>query len=229
MQRPRTPSQLSESLHQRLNSYALAASAAGVGMLALAQPAEAKIVYTRTHHILTNGTLPIPVAGTNVFNLSDKFYISTGSWSSQFLNINASGSAAVVGGKGSAYALRRGQVIGSKDGFQTGKGLMAGAFCETQISASSVFGPFANTTQRYLGLKFNLHGKFHYGWARFNRVKASACNGGPAISATLTGYAYETIPNKFIIAGKTHGGASLGALAAGSTALSRRQHKIRSK
>jgi hypothetical protein len=70
---------------------------------------------------------------------------------------------------------------------------MAEEFCETQVSQSTVFGPFANKTERYLGLKFNLHGKFRYGWARFSRVKASACNGGPAISATLTGYAYETI------------------------------------
>ncbi len=40
---PRTPSRLSDSLHHRLNMYALAASAAGVGVLALAQPAEAEI------------------------------------------------------------------------------------------------------------------------------------------------------------------------------------------
>jgi len=40
---------LSSSLEHRLNSYALAASAAGVSFLALAQPAEAKIVYTPEH------------------------------------------------------------------------------------------------------------------------------------------------------------------------------------
>jgi hypothetical protein len=32
--------------------YALAASAAGVGALALAQPCEAKIIYTKAHHII---------------------------------------------------------------------------------------------------------------------------------------------------------------------------------
>ena len=45
----KTASNLSESVHQRLNMYALAASAAGVGVLALAQPAEAKIIYTPAH------------------------------------------------------------------------------------------------------------------------------------------------------------------------------------
>lgn len=50
------PSTLSESLHQRLNSYALAASAAGVGVLALAQPAEARIIYTPKHVVLEKGS-----------------------------------------------------------------------------------------------------------------------------------------------------------------------------
>jgi len=47
------------------------------------------------------------------------------------------------------------------------------------------------------------------------------------VSATLTGYAYETIPGKAIITGKTHGpdvitlqDASLGHLARGASGLS---------
>jgi hypothetical protein len=186
---------------------------------------------------LANGTLPIPVDGTHDFTLTDKFYIITGSWSTQLLNINANSRASVVGNNGSASALRRGAVIGPKDGFETGKVLMAGGFCETQISSSRVFGPFANTTQRYLGLKFKFRGKVHYGWARFSSVKASACNGGPAVSATLTGFAYETIAGKSIKAGQTQDRAdipdgaalrpgaarplvTLGMLAMGSPALS---------
>ena len=50
---------------------------------------------------------------------------------------------------------------------------------------------------RYLGVKFEIDGKTHYGWARMI-VKVAGVN----ITATLTGYAYETIPNKTIIAGK---------------------------
>jgi hypothetical protein len=181
-------------------------SAAGVGIVS-AQPAQAKIVYTPTHHTLANGTLPIPIDGTHDFNLSDKFYIIAGSWSTQLLNLNVSGSAGVVGAKGSAAALKHGAVIGPSDKFQTGKALMAGGFCETQITSSRVFGAFANTTQRYLGLKFKVNGKVHYGWVRFASVKASACNGGPGVTAVLTGYAYETIPGKSIKAGQTKGTA----------------------
>jgi hypothetical protein len=189
------------------------------------------------------------VDGTHDFTLSDKFYIITGSWSTQLLNINLSGNASVVGSKGSATALRKGAVIGPTDKFQAGKGLMAGGFCETQISSSRVFGPFANTTQRYLGLKFKVNGKVHYGWARFSSITAAACNGGPAVSATLTGYAFETIAGKSIIAGKTEGPdndievpnasltaptpepATLGILALGSSGLSiwRREEPVGAK
>jgi hypothetical protein len=88
-------------------------------------------------------------------------------------------------------------------------------------------------------LKFKLNGRLHYGWARVTTVKASACNGGPAVSATLTGFAYETIPGKSLKAGQTKKSddtsigepnaslttptpepATLGALAMGAPALS---------
>jgi hypothetical protein len=142
--------------------------------------------------------------------LRNTFHVSTGSWSTQLLDINMKGSAFVVGSKGSAAALKRGAVIGPAAKFQTGKVLMAGAFRETQISSTRVFGPFANTTHRFLGLKFKVQGKVHYGWARFSSVIASASN-GPMISATLTGYAFETIPNKTIVAGQTKGPDDAGA------------------
>src|ERR1700732_1232905 len=45
----RTPVKLSHSINQRLSVYTLTATAAGVGLMALAQPAQAKIVYTPAH------------------------------------------------------------------------------------------------------------------------------------------------------------------------------------
>ena len=46
---PRPVSQLSEAVNHKLTLYALAASSAGLGLLALPQPAEAMVVYTKTH------------------------------------------------------------------------------------------------------------------------------------------------------------------------------------
>jgi hypothetical protein len=48
----RKTANLSNSLNHQLNSYALAASAAGVSLLALAQPAEGKIIYKPAHHVI---------------------------------------------------------------------------------------------------------------------------------------------------------------------------------
>jgi hypothetical protein len=48
-------------------------------------------------------------------------------------------------------------------------------------------GFWLNGTNRYLGIKFYIDGEIHYGWARLNAY---------AGHATLTGYAYETEPNK---------------------------------
>ncbi len=73
----------------------------------------------------------------------------------------------------------------------------------------------------YLGLKFSIHGQFHYGWARLNVFTNW---NAPGFTAALLGYAYETIPNKPIITGKTKGPdvitiqpATLGHLARGAT------------
>jgi hypothetical protein len=54
----------------------------------------------------------------------------------------------------------------------------------------------------YLGLRFQVHGKTHYGWARLRVVSNFP---DERLDATLLGYAYETVPNKAIIAGKTRG------------------------
>ena len=59
-----------------------------------------------------------------------------------------------------------------------------------------------SNSQAYLGLKFTIKGTIHFGWAR---VKVDTLQTQQKFSATLTGYAYETIPGKPIIAGATKG------------------------
>ena len=79
---------------------------------------------------------------------------------------------------------------------------------------------------RYLGLKFVIHGKVHYGWARLS-VTLAHHRQYDDVSGTLTGYAYETIPNKAILAGQITGPdvitvqpETLGGLARGKNSLS---------
>jgi hypothetical protein len=60
-------------------------------------------------------------------------------------------------------------------------------------------GPWGNVADKFLGLRFGINGEPHYGWARLTvDVRRE---GFPTIRARLTGYAYETEPNKTILAG----------------------------
>jgi hypothetical protein len=99
-----------------------------------------------------------------------------------------------------AAALRAGTRIGRERPFQKKRLVMAGFFSEHSHSVFSFYGPWRYATNRYLGLKFSIKGKIHFGWARLT-VSASR----PGFTATLTGYAYETVPSEAIVAGKTKG------------------------
>ena len=67
-----------------------------------------------------------------------------------------------------------------------------GASCPTFRLRVRIWG---NAQGRFLGLEFTVQGQKHFGWARFNVTSS--------VAVTLTGYAYETEPNKPIRAGDT--------------------------
>ncbi len=225
----RKPSSLSESVQRQLNAYALAASAAGVGMVALALPAEAKIVYTQTHTVIPGHTrhLPLDLNHDGIVDFSfANWSFSNGSklWLSP---PKGATSLNEVWGTGrrrgqSAFALRRGVQIGPSRRFRSDiYDSMAGIFNFGGTGTERYYGLWKDVDGRYLGLKFAINGKMHYGWARLNVHFAGSF---PLIRAVLTGYAYETIPNKPIITGKIKGPdvitlqpGSLGALAAGAS------------
>jgi hypothetical protein len=218
--------------------YAFAASAAGVGILALAQSAGAKIVYTKTNvHILNNIPLDLNNDGTADFNFgtfwaSDDCIFGSGS---DNIAPAATGNRIWRNGSGYATALHPGVSVGRKSPLVARKLVMGRAWWQCSCGGtckSGYDGPWENggkgVTNRYLGLEFKIKGKTHYGWARLNFHELSA--------AYLTGYAYETIPNKPIVTGKTRGPdevsqdantaanpakpATLGALARGAPGLS---------
>src|SRR5580692_2491567 len=91
----RAPSNLSESVHHQLNTYALAATAAGVGMLAFVQPSEAEIVYTPAHlAIKANGGLfsfDLDHNGVSDFGISNKGSVTSASY--RMLRVRESRSA----------------------------------------------------------------------------------------------------------------------------------------
>ena len=234
------PADLPESLCHRLNSYALAASAAGVSVLALASASEAKVVYTETHQV-TRARVPLFIDlnhdGIKDFVLRTTYYrgsyFEVGLDASGYRNINN----AVAGRRFShssyflsaASALRAGARIGPKRKFPVHHPFMAVEFFNGDRSQYSDLGPWAakgkGVRNRYLGLKFVVHGEVHYGWAKLS-VTLGHRRQTDDVIGTLTGYAYETIPNKAIVAGKTKGTdvvtvqpTSLGHLARGAPAI----------
>jgi len=205
----RKTANLSDSVHQRLNVYALAASAAGV--LALTPSAEAKIVYTPAHRRLSlnkNFFLDLNHDGIDDF----KFNFAARKTSSQMfddhLDINGvKPSDSVVWfhstiheGGSCALALPKGRTVGSRQAFKRGPLIMLNTYANTSNRTTYCTSQHVKKGQAYLGLKFSINGKIHYGWARLANVF-----GGPNPGAELTGYAYETMPDKPIITGKTKG------------------------
>jgi hypothetical protein len=102
-----------------------------------------------------------------------------------------------------------------------------GAVDFSGFPSSGTSGQWLYTKHRYLGLQFTVDGQLHYGWARVEVTLIRASLGQRGIQATLTGYAYETIPNRPIITGKTTGPdvvtldpATLGHLAQGAAGIS---------
>lgn len=250
--RPRMTANFSASVHQQLNMYALAASAAGVGMLALAQRAEAKIVYTPAEHVIEprhSYNIDLNHDRITDFTITNHVSACTDYCFFELRQTPAAGNGAVGYVVGSQFlldsALHLGARIGPRSPFK-GAATMVLARSDHYTSGRTIlYGPWTNVKDRYLGFKFQIKGETHYGWARLNVTVRKT-----TITATLTGYAYETIPNKPIIAGKTtepddasveelnHAlaaptsePATLGALALGSSGLSiwRREDLVESK
>jgi hypothetical protein len=212
-------------------------------LLALALPAEAKIVYTPANQILPVGDsyLDLNHDGVDDFKftvVSDHPTCST--WQGLGAHRNTCGNSSYVSvwlspqGAGNAFvpilflsgeaaALPWGAPIKVNGSWGSGRGLMACGRCFPPP------GYWINVKNRYLGLKFVVNGETHLGWARLN-VKFY----GNSVKAVLTGYAYETIPNKNVRAGDNYSGpresasnptpdapqiGSLGALALGAEGI----------
>lgn len=202
--------QLSEPLLHHLNAYTRAATAAGVASLALAQPADGKIVYTPAHiRIAVNhgvAELDLNHDGINDFRFTNRYGTQLQQHSTlnvapaQKLNRVWAGScSADFKTSHCAVALLKGSTVGPKSPFQKGPSILLMASHQGNRTSGSYFGEWA-LKDAYLGLKFVIKGKTHFGWARVDVDGRSK-----GFVATITGYAYETVPNRPIVAGRTKG------------------------
>ena len=222
----KTKTHLSARLSKSLTAYGLAASAAGVGVLALVQPADARVIFTKTQqklgplHPVIN--IDLNNDGTQDFRMAESAPSFAPSHASSFLDIRGGPGHFVTvdlahqgqGGE-AAPALPAGVAISSENKFEFRSLFMYG--CGRN---SSCIGPWHDAKNRYLGLKILINGEAHFGWARISVHRGGF---GMPIHALLTGYAYETEPGKAIVTGDTgelQEHPTLGQLARGASGIS---------
>ncbi len=206
MSRPaRSTVRLSPVIHKRLSAYAVAAGAAGVGALALTPPSEAEVVYTPPDHVIViNHGHSYNLAPQSRWN--HRFYVTGKIVRRNFHLLHGSFHPPRSWKWGSRLPDGAGRPMGCRAQSRCGHWPLSVlprknhgrdcGFCGFHLLRRS----WLNVKNRYLGLSFQINGETHYGWARLNVQSA-----GHTLTAVLTGYAYETIANKPIIAGKTGG------------------------
>jgi hypothetical protein len=240
----------SKKLNRQISLYALAASAAGVSVLALAQPAQSEVVITKkTVPIAPSTFVGISFANNGINDFSFFLSAAFSSFSTLLDGYNLS-MRSLKNGKGivgtrptgairpDVSALVRGAKIGPSADFVSS---VVGDF---GVTVERSFIPYGggpkqfvgkwggNPKNRYVGVRFLINGETHYGWVRLTVTTPP----DKFISAKITAYAYETVANKPIQAGiveapiaeiqalgdiQNQSGPSLGMLALGADGLSR--------
>jgi hypothetical protein len=204
---------LSSSLEKNLLTYAAAASA---GLIGLARSAHAEVIYTASNIPITQGfaggattSLDLNKDGTTDFVFSNFSYFTHGLGAEYLKVLPGQTGDAIVGiqiksqRNITAAALPAGFEVGPGANFQSNsKGLHRAeiAFGSSQGLDS---GGWLTVETAYLGLKFVVNGETHYGWARIKLVGPGAFS-----SASIYGYAYESVPNQAILTGQSSGTAA---------------------
>ena len=172
----------------------------------LAIPASGEIVYTPVnvgigvdghYHIDLNGD---GITDFNIKNTDGNFRCGAKSFYYDKLVISHSKGNNVADSGSWAAALAQGVEVGPSLSFG-GSGMMSYyatgwqtefGGCESEQIRT---GRWIYVGSAYLGVEFLINGEIHYGWI--------ASGGG--LTPTVTGFAYETVPNQSIVTGQTTG------------------------
>jgi hypothetical protein len=189
------------SARQHLNSLAIATILA-VGLLAVAWPAEAKIVYTPTNITIgRNSSYNLDVNNDGISDFTFTldavpFICDPPGFCGWFIFTLVETPASGNGAEGSPPArLTFGDQIGPSQTFYEGTGTMASLWGQDNWGGGEG-NRGLNRKRGYLGLSFQIDGETYYGWAKISvNMKTGV--------VTLGGYAYETVANMPINAGRT--------------------------
>lgn len=193
---------LPEMFRNQMNVYAMAAAAAGVGFLALAEPANAQVVYHSTYKLIPiNTVVPLDLNGDGRADITFSNTAKSGfGYRADQLDVTPSAGNKILRVRHASSALLAGVNVGPGTSF-SGKGRLM-AFADVAYDTTPVcLGEWKDAQGRYLGLEFAFDGKAHFGWVRLSVI----CRGS-VIDAAITGYAYETVAGKSILTGQTQDG-----------------------
>ena len=206
-----------DNINRRLGAYSAAALTAGVGLLALAQPAEASVVVTKTN-LQVNSFAPTFIDlnndGINDVALIDIIANYDHSFYASFAAAPVNGGKIMGGNRGPlgpyASALAKGANIGPSAHFSSSQArgeIVLERFLGFASGTTIItyYGKWVPNTQHYLGVKFLINGQTHYGWIQMSVTTTDEFGG------TVTEYAYETVANKKIGAGATSDASDLDA------------------
>jgi len=193
---------LSKTLHRDLSRYAVAASAAGVSVLAFGPATEAQIVYTPAHEIIgCNGTMAIDLNHDGITDVTIReipwTYGNDGLFpgnSVQAKPAPGAGFKPVSYDPEFASDMVRGSQIGPPTPFR---------FRVAVLFQATSFGTYYSgvwSSNGLLGIRFRVGQDTHYGWAR---ISIQVSRQKRCLEALLTGYAYESQAGKSIRAGDT--------------------------
>ncbi len=212
----------SDGINYHLSRYCTAAIAAGVGVLALAQPAHANVVVKHVSVGVGNGndgSPPVQIDFNNdgVVDVSFNAFGVDYGYGTAASSVRANpqtpkpGGGVVIMGAGSGgphvAALRRGLQVGPSAHFSSKSVTIERTFESTSNEFSKcpnrhLFGNWAGSNpDRFVGVKFLIHGTTHYGWVRLSLNTTSQNN--CTITTAVTAYAYETVANKKITIGSS--------------------------
>jgi hypothetical protein len=244
--RQRSAATLPEALASRLDAYTLAATAAGIGLLGSALPANATPICQNISVVLS-GTDSFALNPANqqiapFLVVQTRFYYDYESnpmfWNRAFFEPNPQG-VMLSAANSLPAAVSAGALIGPSGKFAKGNsyGLLF-----TYGPGDSYFqykgggtlnkhrGNFKFGQTNYVGFRFLLSGQYHYGWARIEVFLHPYFH--EVIAKTgISSYGYETAADTAISAGDcptpelSSNGASLGLLALGEQGFSKWREK----
>jgi hypothetical protein len=178
-------------------------------LVVIAQPAQARIVYTPTHEVIDDGgSLSIDVNhdGTTDFTIGQYF-----SWSPPCIYTDTTVAPAPSDGVIWSYSSPRGIIaaaipsgvpIGAAQPFVNVSVILEDLHSGPDCPFAYSDGYWLDGNPHYFGFEFVKNGKTRYGWAQVTVVVVNN-RFVHSVTATLSGYAYQTNVGQSIPAGKT--------------------------